>query len=106
MDASDRAKADFKMTEFQGFNVSISICQNAASPDLRVLSIVYYHAHRVCSGESPTRHVSDWSRLSLLLCWFSQLLIHWNGGNGRYNALSDWSNMVRCSRDSPPTSIQ
>ena len=59
MDASQRAQKDFKMTDFQGFNVS-RIYLGGSEIALLTSSTVYYHAHGIRARASTTRNAGHW----------------------------------------------
>ena len=101
IDASERAKRVFKMTDYQGMNVREA---PGVSPSplpgelLTEWDLVHHSPYRVLSRTRTAGHDGYRFRFAYLLFGSSRLPRHWNGRCRRYSSSGDGRDMVQGTR--------
>lgn len=96
IDASERAKRIFKMTDYQGMNVRLPY-----SSTLEIKAnqqIVYYSSYRVLSRASSAGHANHRLRFAHLLFRCRRVSIHWPWCSRCDYASGYWRDMVQSAR--------
>ena len=104
VDSSERARDNFKMTEYQGMNVCPYApalpLSSLAAPILRtpLKVVVHNNAHRVLPRVRPTRYANHRLRFTYLLRRLSWLPLHRSRHVRRYHTSHHGRDLVQSSR--------
>lgn len=92
IEASEKARQVFKLSEYQGMNVGPILSVEPPESDF---ASVYYHAHRILPRTSTAWNANHWLRFSHLLRWLCVQFGYWSWCSRCHDASHNWRNVVQ-----------